>query len=367
VLIREIRVQRRAAELYTNFTNSHEFKTTHKPIVVSCFLPFGVNRFKGALCTKGQYTIRILLRQFAIQAFRVQDWKVMKRLCKEPLVHFLIVGALLFGLNAWRSSKRPKENAGTHIAVTAAVVERLRAGYERQFHQTPDETELRELITAHVREEVLCREALALGLDRDDTIVRRRLAQKMEFLTADLVGATEADEATLQKFFTENAAHYARPAQVTFRHVYFSTEKRKAGMEHAAREALAALENGASAETFGDGFLHGLEFAGREPDELAALFGPEFARQLAAQPVGRWRGPLQSSYGAHLVLVESRSEPRAVTLDEVRPKVLRDYDEQRRRSANQEVFERLKQRYQITVDESSITNAPAVRLAEMGK
>ena len=117
------------------------------------------------------------------------------RLLKEPFLHFLLLGAALFALNVWRQKQRPAENATPRIEVTAAVVERLRSGYERQFHRTPDEDELRGLVTAHVREEVLCREALAMGLDRDDTIVRRRLAQKMEFLTDDIVGAAEPDEA----------------------------------------------------------------------------------------------------------------------------------------------------------------------------
>ena len=112
---------------------------------------------------------------------------------KEPLLHFLALGAVLFALNAWRDESRPTAASTARIEVTAAVIERLRAGYERQFGQSPDAEELRGLVTAHIREEVLCREALALGLDRDDTIVRRRLAQKMEFLTDDLAVAAEPD------------------------------------------------------------------------------------------------------------------------------------------------------------------------------
>src|SRR5262245_50985087 len=110
----------------------------------------------------------------------------MKKPLREPFLHFLMLGAALFALNAWRESERPREGP-PRIAVTAAVIERLRAGYERQFGQPPDADELRGLVAAHIREEVLYREALELGLDRDDTIVRRRLAQKMEFLTDDIL------------------------------------------------------------------------------------------------------------------------------------------------------------------------------------
>src|SRR6186713_1691045 len=155
----------------------------------------------------------------------------MKKLLKEPLLHFLILGALIFALNTWRDAARPAKIESAHIEVTAAVIERLRAGYERQFGQAPDETEMRGLVEAHIREEVLCREALALGLDRDDTIVRRRMAQKMEFLTQDIATAVAPDEASLEKFFAQHAERYAKPAQVSFRHVYFSSEKHGAKLD----------------------------------------------------------------------------------------------------------------------------------------
>lgn len=289
------------------------------------------------------------------------------KILKEPLLHFVLLGALLFALNAWRSGRRAEAGAPAAIEVTAAVVERLRAGYERQFGQKPDEAELRGLVAAHIREEVLSREALALGLDREDTIVRRRLAQKMEFLTDDLAVAVEPDAAALGRFFETNAARYARPARVSFRHVYFSREKRGAGAEAAARESLAALGKGASDAEMGDAFLHGFEFAERGPEDLTALFGPDFVARLAALPVGAWSGPVASSYGLHLVRVEARSEPRAATLAEVRTTVVRDFQEEQRRTANREVFERLKQRHQITVDESAITNRPVMKTAEAAK
>ena len=236
------------------------------------------------------------------------DFRSIMKFFREPLLHFVALGALIFAVNAWREPRRPAEDATARIEVTAAVVERLRAGYERQFNRAPDEEELRGLVTTHVREEVLCREALALGLDRDDTIVRRRLAQKMEFLTDDITGAAEPDEAALQKFFAENAARYARPARVSFRHVYLSKEKRGANADAAAKEALAALGKGVSDETLGDAFLHGFEFSEREPEDITALFGREFAAQVATLREGAWSGPVASSYGLHLVRVEARAE-----------------------------------------------------------
>lgn len=256
------------------------------------------------------------------------------------------------------------EASAARIEVTAAVIDRLRAGHERQFGQAPDAEEMRGLVTAHIREEVLYREALVLGLDRDDTIVRRRLAQKMEFLTNDIVSTAEPTDATVREFFEKNAARYAGAGRVSFRHVYFSKEKRGASTDVAAREALAALEKGASDETMGDPFLHGFEFAEREQDDVVAAFGPEFAKQLAAQATGEWRGPVASSYGLHLVRVEGRTEPRTVKFDEVREMVLRDFNEERRRTANREVFEKLCQRYHVAVDEAALAKAAAINTAQ---
>jgi hypothetical protein len=291
---------------------------------------------------------------------------IRNKLLKEPFLHFFALGVAIFALNAWREKTRPTEASAARIEVTAAVIDRLRAGYERQFGQAPEAEELRGLVTAHIREEVLCREALALGLDRDDTIVRRRLAQKMEFLTDDIATAAGPEEAAVREFFEKSAARYATPGRVTFRHVYFSKEKRGAGAEAAAADALAVLGKGGSDEAFGDSFLHGYEFAGREQDDIIAAFGSEFAKHLEALPAGAWCGPVESSYGLHLVRVEARTAPRAATFDEVRETVARDLNDERRRAANREVFERLRERYRVTVDEAALTNAaaPANKLAQ---
>lgn len=281
----------------------------------------------------------------------------MKKLLKEPLLHFLALGVVIFALNAWRETTRPAETLAPRIEVTAAVIDRLRAGYERQFGQAPDEQELRGLVTAHIREEVFCREALALGLDRDDTIVRRRMAQKMEFLTGDLAGGVEPNEVAVREFFEKNAARYAQPARVSFRHVYFSKEKRGAKSEASAHEALAALAKGASDEAMGDAFLHGFDFAKRETQEITALFGGEFAAELGALRVGEWSGPVASSYGVHLVRIDERGRVQPAGFDAVRAIVVRDFNEERRSAANREIFEKLRERYQVVVDEAALAKA----------
>lgn len=281
------------------------------------------------------------------------------KLYKEPLLHFLLLGAVIFAIHTWRQQNTAGAEAtgAERIEVTAATINRLKDGWTRQFQRTPDEDDLRGLVTAHIREEVLFREALALGLDRDDTIVRRRLAQKMEFLTEDIAAVADPDEAALTTFYAENAARYAQAARVSFRHVYFSREKRGTVVDADARAGLAALEMGASHESLGDGFLHGFEFAERDEAEVATLFGPDFMKQLARLPMRTWHGPVASSYGVHLVWIEALGEAKPMAFDTMRETVLRDLIDERRRAANAEIVEKLRERYQVSVDETALVEA----------
>lgn len=279
---------------------------------------------------------------------------MMRSYLKEPLLHFLVLGGVLFGIDAWMAPDTAAVDSTRRIEVTAGHLEQMREGYRRQYQRFPDEQELRGLITAHLREEVLYREALALGLDREDSIVRRRLAQKMEFLTGDLAQSAPPDDATLQQFFASRSVQYAKPGRVTFRHVFFSVQKRGAQAEAAAKVALTALTQGASEDSVGDGFLHGFEFAHQTSDDLTALFGGAFTTQLAGAPEGVWSGPLTSSYGLHVVHVIARLPGQPVDVAEVRERVLRDYLEDQRLRANQTLVEQLQQRYVIVIDEGAV-------------
>lgn len=283
----------------------------------------------------------------------------MKRLMKEPLLHFLLLGALIFAVNGWRNQQRPPANDAARIEVSAGTITWLCEGFAKQWQRGPDADELRGLVQDHIREEVLYREALAMGLDRDDTIVRRRMAQKMEFLTQDIAAAVAPDDAALRAFFEANAARYAKAARVSFRHVYFSRERRGAQLDADAREALAALRKGASEETVGDPFLREHEFAAVDETDIASALGREFAAQVVALPAGEWRGPVTSSYGVHLVRVSERAEPQPAAFESVREAVARDLADERRRSANGEFITQLKTRYRITVDEAALVKAAA--------
>lgn len=283
----------------------------------------------------------------------------MKRWLKEPLMHFALLGALIFAVSAWREGRRPAEHAAAHIEVTSKTIAWLREGFTKQWHREPDADDLRGLVNDHLREEVLYREALAMGLDRDDSIVRRRMAQKMEFLTQDIAAAVEPDDAALRKFFEQKAARYAKAARVSFRHVFFSKERRGGRLDADANEALAALAKGASDETMGDPFLREYEFTDASADDIAAALGREFAEKVAVMLAGEWRGPVTSSYGLHLVRVTGRSESQPVAFEAVCDAVARDFSEERRRTANRDFLERLKAQYRITVDEAALNGAAA--------
>jgi hypothetical protein len=283
----------------------------------------------------------------------------VKKLAREPLIHFLLLGALIFAVNGWRERQRPSETGTARIEVTAGVIAWLSEGFAKQWHRAPNADELRGLVNDHLREEVLYREALALGLDGNDTIVRRRLAQKMEFLGQDIATAVEPDDAALRKFFEENGARYAKAARISFRHVYFSKDKRGDQLEADAREGLAALAKGANEETIGDPFLREHEFGDASETDIASALGREFAAHVVTLPAGEWRGPFASSYGVHLVRVSERAEPQAVEFAAVREAVLRDFSEERRLAANSDFIRRLKERYSISVDEAALNGAAA--------
>jgi hypothetical protein len=278
---------------------------------------------------------------------------------REPVLHFLLLGAGLFALDGWWS-RSSEPSSANRIHLDNGRLEQLREGFRRQHHRDPDTAELRELVDVFLREEVLYREALALGLDREDAIVRRRLAQKMEFLTADLVQSATPDDAALQRFVEAHSERYASPMRFTFRHVYFSAEKRGAAAAEQARTGVAALAGGAAEDMLGDGFLHGFEFQEFSTQDVASLFGREFADGLVRVALGGWQGPLPSSYGFHAVQVSARIPGRAPELSQVRDQVERDYREEQRLRANRELLARLLQRYVIDIDEPSLrTPAPA--------
>jgi hypothetical protein len=272
------------------------------------------------------------------------------RLLKEPLLHFLGIGALLFAVYAWLNPQAAGPDDRV-IEVTPGTVQRLEDAWTRQWRRPPDEGELAGLIEDHIREEVLYREAVALGLDRDDTIIRRRLAQKMEFLSEDLGTLTEPAETELRAFFAERADAFAAPARVSFEHVYFSPDRRGASAAADAELVLAEMRAAGTAEADdrGDRFLMQQRYAGLTARDAAQLFGSDFAARLFELPAESWQGPVESGFGWHLVRVTAREARRIPVFEEVRDEVRREFDYERQRAARQATYEALRSRYQIVI------------------
>jgi parvulin-like peptidyl-prolyl isomerase len=280
----------------------------------------------------------------------------VKQLFREPLVQFLLIGAVLFGL--YRLPGRDSVPASnSRITIGAGEIEQLRAMFMKQRQRPPTEEELRELIDASVQEEVLYREALAMGLDRDDTIVKRRLAQKLEFLTEDLSDAGVPTEPQLAAYFAEHGERYQTPSRLSFVHVYFSTAKRGQRTERDAKNELARLRAGVSAsaaEEMGDMFL--LDYAYKEvvPADIEKVFGEGFAEEVVKLPELQWHGPIVSGYGLHLVKVSERLTSRAAGLDAVREQVKRDWLDTQRRQIKEATFKKLRERYEVVVDDNAV-------------
>jgi hypothetical protein len=277
---------------------------------------------------------------------------VLRSLVREPLAHFLLLGALLFFLDGWL---RPATTAAadSRIVVSEARVHNLTRNFVRTWQRPPTREELAGLVEAHVREEVMVREALALGLDRDDAIIRRRLQQKLEFVSEGAAALAPPTDEQLEAYLKAHPEAFRAPPRVTFVQVYLDPARRKGALDADAARLLETL-NGAGAPrdptSVGDRLLL-LEprYENLPQPEVASQFGAEFAAALVKQPTGRWAGPLASGYGLHLVRVEQLQPRGTPALGDVRPLVEREWSNARREELARAFYERLRAKYAITV------------------
>jgi peptidyl-prolyl cis-trans isomerase C len=250
----------------------------------------------------------------------------MLRLLREPLIHFLALGALLFAVYRFTGGGTGGAvEPSRQIQLSLEDLSQLELGFESQWLRPPTPEELESLIENRIHEEVLYREALALGLDRDDTIVRRRMAQKLGFLAEDVASAHEPSSEELRTWYAANTAQFALPARVSFRHLYFSPDKRGSRARADAVAALAQVsgepQDAKRAAALGDPFMFQDYYGDRAPEQLAKEFGPKFAQAIAALAPGAWQGPIESGYGWHLVFVDTRVPGRVPEFEEVEPDV----------------------------------------------
>ena len=272
---------------------------------------------------------------------------MLARLLREPLVHFLLLGGVLFAIFG-RGGPSDAGRADSQIVVSEADISRLAEGFSRTWHRPPAADELEAQIRDYIREEVLYRTAIALGLDKDDTIIRRRLRQKMEFLFEDTVPVPQ--EAELRAYLQAHAEKFRTQPLISFRQIFVS-QSRGANADADARQILARLVSTApGAANEGDALLLGDAFTRMPLDRVAALFGESFAQTMAQSGVGRWVGPLRSAYGLHLVLVTAVEPAELPPFEQVRSAVEREWFAERRAAAQAAQYQALLAGYRVIVE-----------------
>jgi hypothetical protein len=280
----------------------------------------------------------------------------LRPLLREPLLHFLVLGAALFGLHA---AVAPPPRDG-RIVVSADFVEGLRHEHVARTGRPPTPEEEQALVDRFVDEEVLTREAVLLGLDRGDPIVRRRLAQKMLFVAEDAAAAREPSPADLERYLAAHADRYRDPPRRSFQHVFLSRDRRGDDVARDAERLRASLDAGASPEGAGDPFLQGAVFTRRTPVEIEAVFGHAFAEAVTNTTARGWTGPIPSAYGVHLVRVTEQLDGAVPPLAAVLARVRADLRDERKAEATRALRTRLRARYQVTreVAPARVASAP---------
>jgi peptidyl-prolyl cis-trans isomerase C len=273
------------------------------------------------------------------------------KLLREPLVHFLLIGAVLFGIGAIRGESASVTPV-RRIVVDSGQIVSLIEGWRRTWQRPPTEAELRGLIDDFLQEEIYYREAIALGLDRDDMVIRRRLRQKIELLSGDIAETVDPTEEELQAFLDENVERYRIDPTFTLAHRYFNADRRG---EDALADAeasiarLSGLSGGDEAAPAGDRLPLPEVFERIGLRELASQFGQEFADGVGGLEVGVWTGPVRSGFGYHVVFIEEKIAGRPATLDEVRFEIDRDWRFAHQQEMEEQLFAGLRDQYLISV------------------
>jgi hypothetical protein len=267
------------------------------------------------------------------------------RLIREPLLHFAVLGAALF---AAYSLFRPASSESFAIVVSADRIAAIVAQFRGTWQRPPSREELDALIDSYVREEVFYREGLALGLDRDDLVVRNRVKQKMEVLGEDAMAA-EPSEVDLQKYLDDHREAFAIPAALSFEQVYFDPDRHGDQLQRDVRQSLAALRAGRDAVTYGDRTLLPPRMERVLPSDITGVFGDAFEKAVRDMPSGTWSGPLSSSFGYHLVRVIWKGEPVMPSLADAHDVVLREWTRAHAVDAREQLYRSLRKRYTVAI------------------
>jgi len=295
----------------------------------------------------------------SVYRFYIMKNSRFNTLLRDPLLHFLLIGAVLFVIYDLQNEDFVENN---RIVISEAEIDRLIMLWGKKRQRLPSQGELQGLIEQQIREEVMYREAIAMGLDQNDRIVRRRLAQKVEFISADIAALAEPTETELTDYLAAHRDKFEQPARIDFLQVYIDLNKHGDNIQDYANDLLKELRqpgSGLDIEMIGDSLMLDQQHKQLTKHGVSRLFGKEFANNLFALPIGSWHGPIYSGYGPHLVQINNKTEARLPELETVRDKVQVEWLAQQRRIMDEAFYQGLRQRYEIVINNHSEKNTVA--------
>jgi len=272
----------------------------------------------------------------------------MRKIFREPLVHFIILGMLLFiGHSIWQTHVSKSDYT---IIVSPEEMERQATIFASENRRQPTDEDLQALLFAYVEEQALMREAGRMGLGSDDTIIRRRLAQKMRFMIEDVDAPQEPDETTLNAWFKDNINKFVKPETRSFSHIYFSPEKHGKNLKINVDKVMKIV-NEAEWKTLGDPFMLKREFKGLSTIDINRLFGAQFAAGVFNAQTTGWQGPIDSAFGRHLVRIDATTSKITPELGDVRAQVIRAWQDETQREINTKRLKELINKYKVVIEE----------------
>ncbi|MBF8269488.1 MAG: hypothetical protein HW386_1197 [Gammaproteobacteria bacterium] len=280
---------------------------------------------------------------------RVKQW------LREPILHFILIGFALFLYHHYTARDSGDER---RIVVSQAEIDNLARQYQATWMRPPTVTELSGLVETYIQDEIMYREGRALGLDRDDSVIKRRVRQKLEVLSEEVIERAPPGDADLAEYLQANPYKFRQPAVVSFEQILLTTEGSGVAIDRRLAAVRSAIEHGADPATLGIATMLPYREEGTAVDLVARSFGEQFAAQLETLEVGKWAGPVVSGFGMHLVWISARTPAELPLLAEVRPLVEREWEADRRARALAAEYRRLREQYDVVIEAKSPETAP---------
>lgn len=271
----------------------------------------------------------------------------IRRLLGEPMLHFLLIGIALF---VAYNRLAPGRSSDDRIVVTQGVVDDLVAQHVAARGREPSALELGHLVDAYVREEILYREGVALGLDRDDIVVKRRVRQKLEVMAEEDAASAAPTDTDLAAYLSTHRDRFTQPAVLTFEQVFLGHAPTGPDAQLVVARARDAVQRGTDPDRIGTPSLLPQRMTEMPADLIARDFGTAFAAALEHAPIGAWTGPVESSFGSHLARVTARTPSSVPQLEEVRDQVVREWENERRQRARDDGYAKIRSRYEVDVE-----------------